>query len=130
MEEYRFCEECGKNIVELHHITYPVSYTHLEVMTMKQIKKAWGQGTAFNSGKSKAHNDFTDEMAKKTVRNRVCKMFANTSDDSDVLIEAFNNSDKSDFSEENQEVQKTMTVKEEISQNANSKVIDLSLIHI
>lgn len=22
MEEYRFCEECGKNIVELHHITY------------------------------------------------------------------------------------------------------------
>lgn len=98
---------------------------HVEVMTMKQIKKAWGQGTAFNSGKSKAHNNFTDEMAKKTVINRACKMFANTSDDSDVLIEAFNNSDKSDFSEENQEAQKTMTVKEEISRNANSKVIDI-----
>lgn len=98
---------------------------HVEVMTMDQIKKAWGQGTAFNSGKSSAHNNFTDEMAKKTVINRACKMFANTSDDSDVLIGAFNDSDKSDFSEENQPTQQPMTVKEEINQKANSKVIDI-----
>ena len=29
-------------------------------------------------------------MAKRTVINRACKMFFNTSDDSDHLIEAFN----------------------------------------
>lgn len=97
---------------------------HVEVMTIKQIENAWKQGTAYSSGRSTAHKSFTDEMAKKTVINRACKMFANTSDDSDVLIGAFNDSDKADFSEENQ-VNKPMTVKEEINQNANSKVIDI-----
>ena len=29
-------------------------------------------------------------MAKRTVINRACKMFFNTSDDSDMMIEAFN----------------------------------------
>lgn len=95
---------------------------HVEVMTMDQIKAAWNQGYA--KGNSGAHKNFTDEMAKKTVINRACKMFANTSDDSDVLIGAFNDSDKADFSEENQ-VNRPMTVKEEITQNANTKVIDI-----
>ena len=29
-------------------------------------------------------------MAKRTIINRACKMYFNTSDDSDMLIEAFN----------------------------------------
>lgn len=97
---------------------------HTEVMNIDQIRKAWGQGIAYKSGKSKAHNNFTDEMAKKTVINRACKMYVNTSDDSDLLIEAFNNTDKTiddDKVIENVEHE----VKEEIKDNANKKPLDI-----
>lgn len=94
---------------------------HTEVMTMDQIVKSWNQGAA--KGKSGAHQNFADEMAKKTVINRACKMYANTSDDSDTLIDAFNNSDSSE--EEYQERKVITPVQEEIKTNANSKPLDI-----
>lgn len=95
---------------------------HTEVMNINQIKKAWNQGYA--KGNSGAHNNFTDQMAKKTVINRACKMYANTSDDSDLLIEAFNNTDKT--YDENKIVNNAeYEVKEEIKESANKKEIDL-----
>lgn len=60
---------------------------HTEIMTMAQIKSAWNQGAA--KGNSGAHTNFTDEMAKKSVINRACKSYWNTSDDSDLLVGAF-----------------------------------------
>ena len=51
-----------------------------EYMTITQIKKAWMQGAA--KGNSPAHQNFTDEMCKKTVINRICKPYVNESDDS------------------------------------------------
>ncbi|URZ06443.1 recombinase RecT [Clostridium felsineum] len=97
---------------------------HTEVMNIEQIKKAWGQGVAYKTGKSKAHNNFTDEMAKKTVINRACKMYANTSDDSDLLIEAFNNTDKTyDDDKVIENVEHEVT--EEIKDNANKKTLDI-----
>ena len=63
---------------------------HTEIMTIAQIKNAWNQGAA--KGNSGAHNNFAEEMAKKSVINRACKAYWNTSDDSDLLIEAINNS--------------------------------------
>jgi len=86
---------------------------HLEIMSMAQIKSAWNQGYA--KGNSGAHKNFTDEMAKKSVINRACKMYANTSDDSDVLIEAFNNTTENDSKD---------PVKEEIATNANTEELD------
>jgi len=62
---------------------------HTEIMTIAQIKSAWNQGNA--KGNSGAHNNFAEEMAKKSVINRACKTYWNTSDDSDLLIEAINN---------------------------------------
>jgi len=59
----------------------------VEIMNIAQIKKAWNQGFAKGQG---AHVNFGDEMAKKTVINRACKIFYNTSDDSDVLMESIN----------------------------------------
>jgi len=97
---------------------------HAEVMNIDQIKKAWGQGIAYKSGKSTAHNNFTDEMAKKSVINRACKMYANTSDDSDLLIEAFNNTDKT-YDEESMVGNVEYEVKEEIKEKANKKSIDI-----
>lgn len=56
--------------------------THVEIMNAVQIKKAWLQGNA--KGNSGAHNNFGDEMAKKTVVGRACKYFINSSDDSNL----------------------------------------------
>ena len=44
----------------------------IEVMTMDQIRKSWQQGAA--KGNSGAHNNFTDQMCKKTVISRACKI--------------------------------------------------------
>ena len=49
------------------------------VMNMKQIEAAWNQGQM--KGKSGAHNNFREEMAKKTVIGRALKNVINSSDD-------------------------------------------------
>lgn len=95
---------------------------HTEIMSITQIKNSWNQGYA--KGKSGAHTNFTDEMAKKTVINRACKMFANTSDDSDILVGAFNNTDKA-FDEKDMVSNVDYEIKEEIKEKANSKPIDI-----
>lgn len=45
---------------------------HMEIMTLDQIKKSWQQGAA--KGTSGAHTNFTDQMCKKTVMARACKI--------------------------------------------------------
>ena len=49
----------------------------LEVMNIEQIKKAWKKGYGYKED-SGTHADFQDQMAKKTVINRLCKMITNT----------------------------------------------------
>ena len=58
-----------------------------DVMTWAQIQQSWAKS---RSKAQTVHKEFPDQMAKRTVINRACKMFFNTSDDSDHLIEAFN----------------------------------------
>ena len=70
---------------------------HFTVMTIGQIRKAWNQGAT--EGNSPAHRNFTDEMAKKTVINRACKLFINTSDDSDLLAAAWNRTTANEYPE-------------------------------
>ena len=53
--------------------------TQVTVMSIQQIKAAWAQGRG--GGNTKAHTNFTDEMCKKTVIGRACKMVINSSDD-------------------------------------------------
>jgi recombination protein RecT len=52
---------------------------HLEVMTMDMIRKAWQQGAA--KGTSGAHTNFTDQMAKKTIIGRACKIALDSTED-------------------------------------------------
>ncbi len=66
------------------------TYEYTEIMSIAQIKKSWERGQT--KGGSSAHRDQPDEMCKRTVLNRACKIFVNTSDDSDLLIRAFNDS--------------------------------------
>jgi recombination protein RecT len=52
-------------------------------MNIVQIKKSWALGAMKGTGD--VHKDFADEMAKKTVVNRACKGYINTSNDESVL---------------------------------------------
>lgn len=51
----------------------------LEVMTMDMIRKAWEQGSM--NGGIGAHRNFTDQMAKKTVIARACKIALDSTKD-------------------------------------------------
>jgi recombination protein RecT len=85
----------------------------VEVMSKKQINMAWSKRQ--NDGA--VQREFSEEMARRTVSNRACKRFANTSDDSDLVIEAFNRSgDELESAPEEAERQ--------IAANANKGVVD------
>lgn len=49
-----------------------------EVMNIKQIKQAWKQGYGYKENGNGAHQKFTDQMAMKTVKNRLLKQINNT----------------------------------------------------
>lgn len=67
------------------------------IMTMEQIEKSWNQGSM--KGQSPAHKNFRDEMAKKSVINRTCKMFVNSAKDNDILIETINKTIENDYTD-------------------------------
>lgn len=60
-------------------VTMPDGQKQVTLMTIQQIKAAWNQGAP--KGNSPAHKNFTDEMCKKTVIGRACKLIINSSDD-------------------------------------------------
>lgn len=57
----------------------------VEIMNINQIKQAWMQGAT--KGASPAHKNFSDEMAKKTVIGRACKLLIGMSDDAALFDE-------------------------------------------
>ncbi|SQC85435.1 recombinational DNA repair protein (RecE pathway) [Clostridium perfringens] len=116
-------ENIGKKILGAYAVVVRENApNYVEVMNMEQIKNAWNMGAA--KGKSGAHQNFGEEMAKKTVINRACKRFVNTSDDSDVLIESINRTNE--YREEDIIETTQAEVKEEIKENANSIPLDLN----
>lgn len=94
---------------------------YIEIMTKDQIRKAWEQGPM--KGNSPAHRNFPEEMSKKTVLNRGCKMFINTSDDSDVLIESINRTTTAEYLDETEYEE---MVENEVDENANKEMLDIS----
>lgn len=83
-----------------------------EIMNMKQIRKSWEMGQT--KGNSKAHQNFADEMACKTVINRACKLKIEASDDSDLYAD----------DSENGLDQTNETVKNEIKTRAHKASVD------
>jgi recombination protein RecT len=69
----------------------PERQPYVEVMTMDEIRKSWQQGAT--KGNSPAHLNFTQEMCKKTVINRACKLFITASDESG-MYETYTDNDK------------------------------------
>lgn len=63
----------------------------VEVMTINEIRQSWQKGAT--KGTSDAHVNFTQEMCKKTVINRACKLFITSSDDAG-LYESYTDNDR------------------------------------
>src|SRR5690554_6047570 len=95
--------------------------TYHELMTIDEIRKAWSKSQMWGKGqteerKGSTHDEFRQEMAKKTVINRACKRFINSSDDGSLVIEHFNRTD---------EALEEAQVEQELQENANKEVIDV-----
>lgn len=100
--EYEINPKTGKKVVKKHiqklqninndkivgawclvpYADHPDWEPKVEVMTMDEIRRSWMQGAT--KGQSPAHRNFPQEMAKKTVIGRACKLFVSTSDDAGV----------------------------------------------
>lgn len=72
------------------------SYT---VMSKHEIDQSWAQTRQKNNA---VQRNFSQEMAKRTVLNRAAKMFINTSDDSDLLTGAINETTSNDYDDDQQ----------------------------
>ena len=93
---------------------------YIELMTFEEILSAWQQSKMWGKGQTapregSTHDKFAQEMAKKTVINRACKKFINSSDDSSVVREYFNRVSDEAYEGE---------VQEEITENANTEYFD------
>lgn len=86
-----------------------------EIMNMTQIRDSWNQGAA--KGNSPAHKNFPDEMSKKTVTNRACKLLIRASDDAVLYDSTENESGRDPIVED---------VNYEVVQNSNKTPIDFT----
>lgn len=85
-----------KNLIGAYAIiTTKDGINHLTIMTAKQINVSWSQAKTHN-----VQNKFGSEMAKRTVLNRAAKMYVNTSDDSDLLTGAINDTTSNEYEDE------------------------------
>lgn len=86
----------------------------VEVMNINQLKKAWNQRMGgLKEDASSTHMKFKDQMAKKTVINRLCKMIGNTSTDGNIA-------EVSDRLDELENVDRVAAdVQHDIQENAN-----------
>lgn len=85
-----------------------------EFMTIKEIRQAWKQSKMNSESENSTHNKFPQEMCKKTVINRACKIFLNSSDDASLVMKHFRRTEN-----------EVADLEEEIHENANKQTIDV-----
>jgi recombination protein RecT len=85
-------------------------------MTWQEIQKAWSKSKMNPEKEGSTHKEFAQEMARKTVINRACKRYLNSSDDGSLLMYHVNRAD---------EVAAEAEVEAEIEENANQELIDV-----
>lgn len=91
-----------------------------ELMTIDELRKAWSKAQFWGKTQEKekegsTHDEFKQEMAKKTVINRACKKFLNSSDDGSLIMSHVNS----------EEADEDLEAQEEINENANKDVLDM-----
>lgn len=92
-----------------------------ELMTIDELRKAWSKAQFWGKDQKiekqgSTHDEFKQEMAKKSVINRACKKFMNASDDSSLVMQHINRAE---------EVAAEAELEEEIRNNANGDIIDV-----
>lgn len=93
------------------------------IMTIEEIKSSWRMSKmnpVNDKGDIKAgstHAEFTAEMCKRTVINRICKPIINSSNDANLKLA----SGRSDV------IQAESDIQEEIQENANQEVFDMDI---
>lgn len=91
---------------------------YIEIMTIAQIRQAWQQGAT--KGNSPAHKNFPDEMSKKTVISRACKLFISSSDDSSL----FDDDDKDERAAASKQAINDNANKEEITMDIPTQIVE------
>ena len=59
---------------------------YTDVMTWDEIQKAWSKSKMNPQKEGSTHKEFPQEMARRTVINRTCKRYLNSSDDGSLLM--------------------------------------------
>ena len=85
-----------------------------EVMTIAQIKQAWKQGYGYKENGNGTHQKFADQMAMKTVKNRLLKYINNS----------HSGNESEDYEEISHEEMVEQDVAYDIEQNANTVDFD------
>ncbi len=88
-----------------------------EIMTIAQIKASWQKSKVDPNDTKSVHKQFPEDMAKRTVINKLLKYYINTQDDSNLQLL------KQAFKECDEEVTES-EVEYEVSQEANTQEID------
>lgn len=87
-----------------------------EVMTIAQIKQAWKQGYGYKENGNGTHQKFADQMAMKTVKNRLLKYINNS----------HSGNENEDYEEISHDEMLEQDVAYDIEQNANTVDFDES----
>ncbi|MCI1632970.1 MAG: recombinase RecT [Liquorilactobacillus nagelii] len=99
------------------------------IMTKKEIDKSWSKTKAY---KNTVQQDFSQEMAKRTVINRAAKMFVNTSDDSDLMVDAISRTTSNEYEDDERKdvtpkVEKTKKLAERFSKPEKKEPAQLAM---
>jgi recombination protein RecT len=109
-----------KNIIAAYAvIEWPVNQArapYTEIMTIDQIKQSWKMSKMNPDAADSTHSKYPDQMAKRTVINRACKLLINATKDNDLLIEHFNRSEQVEAEQE---------LNAEAELLANDEIIDI-----
>ena len=87
-----------------------------DVMTWEEKQKAWSKSKMNPEKEGSTHKEFPQEMARKTVINRTCKRYLNSSDDGSLLMHHINREDEAIAEAE---------IEAEIEENANKELLDI-----
>lgn len=106
----------GKIVAAYCTIIFPDDSEFTEVMTWDEIQTAWRRSRQNPEKEGSTHREFPQEMAKRTIVNRTCKAYLNSSDDGSLLMKHIRRQD---------EIIDEAEVEAEIAENANKTPIDI-----
>lgn len=109
-------ESIGGDVIGAY-VTYELEdgTQDMEIMNITQIRNAWMQGGS--KGNSNAHKNFSDQMAIKTVYNRMCKLLIRASNDAPLMT------DGGSDDESKQTITVSSSAQQEVIEKANAEEI-------